>query len=99
MSLVHGTKESGPSHADLGRSLLSASTSIEASRIRTLAGDIQSAETLLRADDAALADLGEHYLRSTVAGLLANCLEILGRTDEAETYVTLTLRLSRTTTT
>ena len=81
-------------HADLGRSLLSASTSIEASRIEILAGDIEAAEALLRADDAALADLGEHYLRSTIAGLLANSLEILGRTDEAEAYVTLTLRLA-----
>ncbi len=81
-------------HAELGRSLLSSSTSIESSRIETLAGNFEGAEALLRADDAALAELGEHYLRSTIVGLLANALEIQGKTDEAEAYVTLTLELA-----
>ena len=59
-----------------------------------LAGDLGAAEQLLRADDAALARLGERYFRSTIAGLLANILEVQERTDEAEAYVTLTLELA-----
>ena len=79
---------------ELGTSLVSASTSIEGSRIEMLAGDLGAAEQLLRADDAALARLGERYFRSTIAGLLANILEVQERTDEAEAYVTLTLELA-----
>ena len=81
-------------HTELGRSVISASTSIEGSRIEMLGGDIAAAEALLRADDAELAKLGERYFRSTVAGLLANALEIQGKTKEAEAYVTLTLDLA-----
>ena len=81
-------------YAELGRNLVSASTSIEGSRIAMLAGDIEGAEALLRADDAELAKLGERYFRSTIAGLLADVLEGLGRTGEADTYVALTLELA-----
>jgi predicted ATPase/class 3 adenylate cyclase len=81
-------------HAELGRSVISASTSIEGSRIEMLGGDIAAAEALLRADDAELAKLGERYFRSTIAGLLAEVLELQGKSDEAEGYVTLTLELA-----
>ena len=54
----------------------------------------RSAEALLRADDAALARFGERYVRSTVAGLLANALETQGKIEEAEAYVALTLELA-----
>ena len=81
-------------HAELGRSVVSASTSIEGSRIETLAGEIGVAEALLRADDAQLAKFGERYFRSTVAGLLANALEAQGKTEDAEAYVALTLELA-----
>ena len=81
-------------HAELGRSVVSASTSIEGSRIETLAGDIAAAEALLRADDAQLASFGERYFRSTIAGLLANALEAQGKTEDAEAYVALTLELA-----
>ncbi len=80
--------------AELGLSVASASTSIEGSRIETLAGDVDAAEALLRADDAALAKFGERYVRSTVAGLLANALESLGKIEESEAYVALTLELA-----
>jgi tetratricopeptide (TPR) repeat protein len=81
-------------HAELGRSVVSASTSIEGARIETLAGEIEAAEALLRADDAQLAKFGERYFRSTVAGLLANVLEAQGKIEEAEAYVALTLELA-----
>jgi class 3 adenylate cyclase/tetratricopeptide (TPR) repeat protein len=68
---------------ELGPSVLLASTSIEGARIEMLASDHAAAERLLRDDDAALAELGESYFRSTVAGLLANVLEAQGRDAEA----------------
>jgi class 3 adenylate cyclase/tetratricopeptide (TPR) repeat protein len=80
--------------AELGISVVSASTSIEGARIEMLAGDVEAAEVLLRADDAELARLGERYFRSTVVGLLANVLEAQGKLEEAEAYLTLTLELA-----
>ncbi|MDF2733955.1 MAG: hypothetical protein K0S97_578 [Chloroflexota bacterium] len=80
--------------AELGLSLVSASTSIEGSRIEMLAGEVEAAEALLRADDAELAKFGERYFRSTVAGLLADALESQGKIEEAEAYVRLTLELA-----
>jgi tetratricopeptide (TPR) repeat protein len=65
--------------ADLGRSVTAASTSIEASLVEMLAGDLAAAERLLRRDDAALEAMGERYFRSTIVGLLA--LVILLRGD------------------
>ena len=80
--------------SELGRSVMSASTSIEGARVEVLAGDLEGAERLLRADEAELAALGERYFRSTITGLLANVLEGRGLTDEAETYVQLTQELA-----
>jgi class 3 adenylate cyclase/tetratricopeptide (TPR) repeat protein len=60
--------------ADLGPSVAAMSTSIERARIEVLAGDLATAEAELRADDVALARLGEQYFRSTIVGMLAGVL-------------------------
>jgi class 3 adenylate cyclase/tetratricopeptide (TPR) repeat protein len=70
--------------AELGPTVAGASTSLEASRIETLAGDLPAAELALRRDYEALTQLGERYLLSTVAGELARVLYAQGRLDEAE---------------
>jgi tetratricopeptide (TPR) repeat protein len=69
---------------ELGPSVLAASTSTDAAPIELLAGDVSTAEDLLRRDLAALGAMGETYLRSTVAGLLARTLILADRHDEAE---------------
>jgi class 3 adenylate cyclase/tetratricopeptide (TPR) repeat protein len=79
---------------ELGRSVTSASTSIEGARVEVLAGDLERAERLLRADEEELASLGERYFRSTIVGLLANVLEARGATDEATAYADLTRELA-----
>ncbi len=79
---------------ELGRSVVSASTSIEGSRIEMLAGDFGAAERLLQADADELEGIGERYFRSTVVGLLAHALEAQGRTEEADTAVVLARELT-----
>ena len=69
---------------ELGPSVTAASTSTESSRVEILAGDLEGAERELRRDHDALAELGERYYRSTVAGLLAGVLEARGRLEESE---------------
>ena len=69
--------------ADLGPSVTAMSTSIERARVESLAGDLAAAERELRADDAALDELGERYFRSTVVAMLAGVLTEQGRTDDA----------------
>ena len=59
------------------------STSIEASRVEILAGDLEAAEAMLRRDDEALEAIDEQYFRSTIAGILANVLALRGGLDEA----------------
>jgi class 3 adenylate cyclase/tetratricopeptide (TPR) repeat protein len=70
--------------AELGPTVVGASTSLEASRIEILAGDLPAAELALRRDYEGLMQLGERYLLSTVAGELARVLYAQGRLDEAE---------------
>ncbi|HEX5826721.1 MAG TPA: adenylate/guanylate cyclase domain-containing protein, partial [Candidatus Limnocylindrales bacterium] len=65
---------------ELGRSVISASTSIEGSRIEMLAGDYARAEELLQADSNELEEIGERYFRSTVVGFLAHAQEAQGKT-------------------
>jgi ATP/maltotriose-dependent transcriptional regulator MalT len=69
---------------ELGRSVLSASTSTDSAPVELLAGDLAAAEDQLRRDYAELEELGEAYLRSTVAGMLARVLVLRGAADEAE---------------
>jgi tetratricopeptide (TPR) repeat protein len=68
----------------LGRSVVAASTSLDAYGVEMLAGDLVAAERELRRDYAALTALGEKYLLSTVAGELARVLYGQGRYEEAE---------------
>lgn len=68
---------------ELGWSVLAASTSTDEAPVEILAGDLAAAEAALRRDHAALLALGETYLRSTVAGLLAHVLVERGEVVEA----------------
>ena len=69
---------------ELGPSVIASCTSIEGARVELLAGDLEAAEAALRADDAALAALGEQYFRSTIVAMLAGVLASRGLTAEAE---------------
>jgi hypothetical protein len=71
---------------------------IEAWRIEMLAGDAVAAEFELRRSYDILVDVGEKYLLSTVAGLLAQTLYILGRLDEVNPSAVLQRSLRRRTT-
>ena len=79
---------------ELGPSQTAASTSIEGSRVALLAGDLDAAERELRADDEALADMGEHYFRSTIVAILAHVLVLRGQLDDADRYATLAADLA-----
>jgi class 3 adenylate cyclase/tetratricopeptide (TPR) repeat protein len=68
---------------ELGRSVVAASTSIDAGQVEMLAGDPAAAEALLRGDYDELGEIGEQFVRSTVAALLARSLLLQGRTEEA----------------
>jgi tetratricopeptide (TPR) repeat protein len=70
--------------ADLGATVVGATTSLETVWIERLAGDLAAAERELRRDYQTLTDLGERYFLSTVAGELARVLYAQGRFDEAE---------------
>jgi class 3 adenylate cyclase/tetratricopeptide (TPR) repeat protein/CheY-like chemotaxis protein len=80
--------------AELGRSVVAASTSIEGARIEMLAGDAVAAGALLRADVDELGRMGERYFRSTIAALLAHALEAQGILDEAEDFARLAQELA-----
>jgi class 3 adenylate cyclase/tetratricopeptide (TPR) repeat protein len=72
---------------ELGRSLLSSSTSVNGWRIEFLAGDLAAAERELLRDFERLAELGEQFLLSTVAARLATVLVSAGRPNEATRFV------------
>ena len=72
--------------ADLGASVSAASTSLEASRVERLAGDMAAAEDVLRRDYVVLESLGESYFRSTVAALLGDALWRQAKGDEAVAF-------------
>ncbi len=72
---------------DLGATVLLAQTSCSSSRVEFIAGDVQAAETALRADYEALTALDERYFRPLVAALLAKALLALDRRDEAREFV------------
>jgi len=71
---------------DLGRNVLAASVSLNSWRVEMLARDPAAAERELRRDYAALEEMGERYLLSTVSGALAMTLILQGRLDEAEPF-------------
>jgi class 3 adenylate cyclase/tetratricopeptide (TPR) repeat protein len=75
---------------DMGKSVVTASTSLESSGIELLAGDAAAAERLLRRDYEALEEMGERYLLlPTVAAELAHALAEIGQYDEAARYTRL----------
>ena len=71
---------------DLGRMVLAASTSLESGRVEMLADDPVAAELELRPDYVTLHQLGEKYLLSLVAALLAQALYVQERYEEAEDF-------------
>jgi predicted ATPase/class 3 adenylate cyclase len=79
---------------ELGPSVTAASMSIEGARVAILGGELDAAERDLRADDAALAAIGEHYFRSTIVAILAHVLVTSGSLVEAERYATLASNLA-----
>ena len=70
--------------ADLGRSVVAASTSQQSCAVEMLAGDPAAAERELRRDFEVLSEMGEKYFLSTAAGELARAVFVQGRHDEAE---------------
>ncbi|MEP6641663.1 MAG: adenylate/guanylate cyclase domain-containing protein, partial [Gaiellales bacterium] len=68
---------------EIGGGLLAASTALDSSGVEMLAGDPAAAERELRRDYDVLEQMGERYLLSTMAGLLAQALVAQGRYHEA----------------
>jgi class 3 adenylate cyclase/tetratricopeptide (TPR) repeat protein len=68
---------------DLGRNVLAASVSLESHAVELLAGDVPAAEAELRRDYEILQAMGEKFLSSTIAGLLARTAFAQGRVEEA----------------
>ncbi len=62
---------------------VAASGSLESAQIEILAGDLGAAEAALRRDYQELEAMGERYVLSSVAGMLARVLYEQGRYDEA----------------
>ncbi len=80
--------------ADLGRSVVAASTSQQSCEVEMLAGDPAAAERELRRDFAELLEMGEKYFLSTAAGELARAVYAQGRYAEAEELTLLAEELS-----
>jgi class 3 adenylate cyclase/tetratricopeptide (TPR) repeat protein len=68
---------------EMGQSVVASSTSLDSCGVEMLAGDPAAAERELRRDHAALVELEETYLLSTVSGELAHVLCAQGRHEEA----------------
>jgi class 3 adenylate cyclase/tetratricopeptide (TPR) repeat protein len=77
-------KEAQALLADLGPTVVGATTSLETVWVERLAGDLAAAERELRRDYESLTELGERYHLSTVAGELARILYAQGRLDDAD---------------
>jgi tetratricopeptide (TPR) repeat protein len=67
---------------DLGSSVSSSGTAIDAARVEVMAGDLEAAECELRADFEFLSSSGETYLLSTLAAVLSRIVRDRG--DDAE---------------
>jgi class 3 adenylate cyclase len=72
--------------ADLGRSVIANTTSVNSYRVEFLAGDLAAAEGELRRDLFALEQMDEKYVRSTLAAALAHVRFAAGDIVEAETF-------------
>jgi class 3 adenylate cyclase/tetratricopeptide (TPR) repeat protein len=75
---------------ELGPNVSAASLSLDSHAVELLAGDPVAAERELRRDYETLERMGEAYLRSTVAGLLAQALYAEGRFEEASSMCSVT---------
>jgi class 3 adenylate cyclase/tetratricopeptide (TPR) repeat protein len=71
---------------DMGKSVVTASTSLDSCGVEMLGGNPAGAERDLRRDYEALEEMGEKYLLSTVAAELAHVLTERGEDREAERY-------------
>jgi class 3 adenylate cyclase/tetratricopeptide (TPR) repeat protein len=80
--------------ADLGRSVVAASTSQQSCGVEMLAGDPAAAERELRRDFAELLEMGEKYFLSTAAGELARAVCAQSRYAEAEELTLMAEELS-----
>ena len=76
-------REAWSSFEELGAKLFAARTSLQSGVVEVLAGDLSAAERELRRDYETLEEMGERYLRPTVAANLALVLCQEGRFDEA----------------
>jgi class 3 adenylate cyclase/tetratricopeptide (TPR) repeat protein len=79
---------------DMGKSVVTASTSLDSCGVEMLAGDPAAAERDLRRDYQALEEMGEKYLLSTVAAELAAVLVAMDRDEEAERFTRITQEVS-----
>jgi class 3 adenylate cyclase/tetratricopeptide (TPR) repeat protein len=68
---------------DLGQGVNAASTGLTLASVELLAGDLTTAEQVLREDCEYLARMGETFYLSTMAGVLARVIRDQGRDDEA----------------
>ena len=80
--------------ADLGLHVDAATVSLSSGRVELLAGDPAAAERELRRGYEEFTRLGERYLLSSVAGLLAEAVFAQGRIDEADALATETAELA-----
>jgi class 3 adenylate cyclase/tetratricopeptide (TPR) repeat protein len=69
---------------DLGVVVLAATTAIDGARVELLAGDLATAERVLRRADETLTTLGERYFLPPLAAVLAQVVYARGDADEAE---------------
>jgi class 3 adenylate cyclase/tetratricopeptide (TPR) repeat protein len=76
-------REAGTSFEELGATLFGARTSLQSAVVELLAGDLSAAESELRRDYEKLEQMGEQYVRPTVAANLALLLCRQDRYDEA----------------
>ncbi|HEX3265863.1 MAG TPA: adenylate/guanylate cyclase domain-containing protein [Candidatus Limnocylindrales bacterium] len=79
---------------ELGTGVDASSTSMDSAQVELLAGNVDAAERELRRDYDALEALGEVYLRSTIAAMLAETLWRAVRADEAERFATVSAEIA-----
>jgi predicted ATPase len=79
---------------ELGLVVDAGAVALSAGRVELLAGDAEAAETALRRGYEYFASVGERYLQSSLAGLLAEAVFIQGRWDDAETLAKETKELA-----
>jgi class 3 adenylate cyclase/tetratricopeptide (TPR) repeat protein len=79
---------------ELGTGVDASSTSLDSAQVELLAGDVAAAERELRRDYDALEALGEVYLRSTVAALLAETLWRAGDALEAHRFADVSAQIA-----